>query len=119
MTVSLCREHIIERRERVETLTRAGQTAHQIATEIGVTARTVQRIRSVVGIAKPKPSRLTDTEKLIALALIDDGASLTEAARTIGRSQRAVRQAFPGRGWTQQQSGAYSYITRRLGGVLT
>jgi IS30 family transposase len=118
MTVSLCREHIHERRDRVATLTRAGQTALQIADELGVTPRTVQRIRSVVGIAKPKPPPLADDEKRIARVLLDDGASITEAARTIGRSQRALRDAFPGRGWTQQQSGAYSHIMRRFQEVL-
>lgn len=48
-----------------------------------------------------------------ALALLDDGASYTETARTLGRSRKWVSKHFPGRGWTHREGGAYGYMVRK------
>jgi hypothetical protein len=48
-----------------------------------------------------------------ALALLEDGASYTETARTIGKCRNWVASRFPGRGWTKQEGGAYGYMMRK------
>ena len=48
-----------------------------------------------------------------ALALLEDGASYTEVAATIGHSRKWVSRHFPGYGWTQQEGGAYGYMVRK------
>lgn len=47
-----------------------------------------------------------------ALALLDDGASYTETARTIGKGRTWVAMRFPGRGWTHAQGGQYGCMLR-------
>ncbi len=49
-----------------------------------------------------------------ALALLEDGASYTEAAKTIGRSRSYVSEHLPGYGWTQKQGGAYGGMIRHM-----
>ena len=53
------------------------------------------------------------TDVKLAKALLDDGASYTEVARTLGCSRFWVSKHFPGRGWTSQQGGAYGYMLRK------
>jgi hypothetical protein len=48
-----------------------------------------------------------------ALALLDDGASYAETARSIGKDRSWVTKRFPGRGWTKQEGGAYGYMMRK------
>ncbi|HEY2066352.1 MAG TPA: helix-turn-helix domain-containing protein [Gemmatimonadaceae bacterium] len=112
MTLDEYHDLLAERRARVQRLTHEGRTAKAIAVALGITPRTVQRIRGDLGIAKPKPPILTDDEKRLAATLLDDGASYEEVARTIGRSAHAVRLAFPGRGWTREQCGAFRFEPR-------
>lgn len=104
--------------EQVVALTRAGYTAEQIGQLLGVNERTVVRHRVAQKIAQPRPVPLSESEKRQALAFLDDGASAAEVARTLGRSPRAIREAFPGRAWTRQQVHEYISATRRFRGVL-
>ena len=48
-----------------------------------------------------------------AKALLDDGASYTEAARTIGIHRTTLAQKIPGYGWTHREGGAYGYMVRK------
>jgi hypothetical protein len=48
-----------------------------------------------------------------ALMLLDDGASYTEVARTLGCDRKWVSKRFPGRGWTAQEGGAYGFMVRK------
>jgi hypothetical protein len=50
---------------------------------------------------------------VVALALLDDGASYSEVARTLKCSRKWVSDRFPNRGWTSQQGGAYGYMLRK------
>lgn len=102
-----------ERREKVVTMTRAGMSAAEIALHLGIAQRSVVRIRKRCGIAKPKPPPLTAEELAVAKALLEDGASRAEAARSIGRNQSAIEHAFPGWCWTRAQQDEYlSYVRK-------
>lgn len=89
-------ELVAERRRMVITLTRQGVSASQIADRIGVRKRSVTRIRSAAGIAQSGGSPMTGRELLRARALLDDGASYHEVARTLGRPARTVERHLPG-----------------------
>lgn len=87
------------RDERIIELTRDGWKAHEIAVELGITARTVQRARARAGIARPAGRPMTADDLRIAAALLNDGASFGEVGRTLGRDLMTIRKYFPGRGW--------------------
>lgn len=107
---------IAQRRERVVDLTALGHSAPQIAAAVGCTPRTVVRIRARAGISQPAGGPLTDDEIHCARALLDDGASFSEVARTLGRSYRHLRGRFPDvPGWTRQQGGILSAAMRNHG----
>lgn len=107
-------DQITERRQRVAELTRAGLSAQQIAAQLRTTSRTVCRDRSALGIAQPRPVRLTAEQLRRATEMLDDGASASEVARTIGCSQSAVINRFPGRGWTPEQISAHGVLCRQM-----
>lgn len=85
------------RDERIAQLTLAGYTASQISARLHIAPRTVHRGRVRTGIAQPfcgKP--LTADERRRAETMLEDGASYSEVARTIGRSRETIRKWFPG-----------------------
>lgn len=94
-------EEAAARDARIAELTLAGYSAAEIATQIGITARTVVRARSRTGASRPcnHNNYMTPAEMARAEALLDDGASLSEVARTLGRSTVTLSKWFPGRGW--------------------
>lgn len=107
-------EKILARRERVVELTRQGYSAPAIAAFIGITKRSVVRIRSEMGIAQPPSGPpLTDAEKARAAQLLADGCSYTDVGRTLGRHPHSLRRHFPGMGWERQQCGEFSALMRR------
>lgn len=55
---------------------------------------------------------LTDAQIDAARRLLDEGCSIRETARSIGATRDAVGKAFPGRGWTYSQAGAFRAATR-------
>jgi IS30 family transposase len=85
------------RDQRIAQLTLAGKSARQVAEEVGVTKRTVQRARMRTGVAKPPRQPLAGDEIRCAETLLDDGASYTEVARTLGRHPETIARNFPGR----------------------
>ena len=93
-------------------LTRLGLTALQIAERFGVTERTIYRDRKKVGINQPKPPMLTATEYADAARILEDGASVREAARTIGRHETTISKRFPNHAWTRQQISEHIKVTR-------
>ena len=109
---------IAERRETVTRLTAAGYTAHQIGKLMGLTERSIVRIRKASGISRPFAPRVNDDEKTAMRELLDDGVSYAEAARTVGRSPWTVARNFPGRGWTRQQIDDALTARRQFGAVL-
>lgn len=50
---------------------------------------------------------------VFARALLEDGASYTEVARTIGMHRTTLAEKIPGYGWTQRQGGVYGYMVRK------
>lgn len=87
-----------------------GTTA--VAELYGVTRETVRRWCRVEGVKTPRPNPvLTPAEIERARTLIAEGASRSEAARTIGRSSQALAaRGFAG--WTAEQVSAHVSLTK-------
>jgi DNA-binding CsgD family transcriptional regulator len=98
------REMVMWRRAEVVRLTGAGWSAHQIGQLLGITDRSVLRHRVAAGVAQPPVPPVTVEELARADALLADGCSYAEVARTLGRSTSPFRRSFPGRGWTTEQA---------------
>lgn len=97
----------------VVALTREGCSARQIAEQLGCTSRSVVRIRQLNGIVvRPHAAKFSDDEKRRAAAMLDDGCSIYEVARTLGRDKSTIRAHFPGRGWTPSQIGEWAAVRR-------
>jgi len=47
-----------------------------------------------------------------ALLLLQDGASYTETAATVGLNRTTLSKKFPGYGWTHQEGGTYGCMIR-------
>lgn len=114
----ITREAVRRREDMIVALSREGCRVAEIAALLGITERTVTRARSRRGIARPSYPQLTDDEIARAKQLLDDGASVAEAARSIGRTDHAIHRALPGRGWTPQQVHQFIAETRRYRKVL-
>lgn len=101
---------------RVARLTKEGWTAKAIAEHLGCGVRAVTRSRVRSGVARPSPRFLTPEEIDTVERLLADGASLREAARTIGRESGAtLHRRFAGRGWTHQECGQFAMAIRYAG----
>lgn len=107
-----------ERRARVEELTRQGLTAQRIADILGCTVRTVHRARAARGLCLQEHRLFTAEEAASARSMLDDGASYTEVARTLGRDVSTVAKKFPGRGWTLKQASDWAVVCRQAQRVL-
>jgi len=102
-----------ERRAEVAMLTRLGLTTPDIAARLAVTERTILRDREKLKLTQPITWRpITDSQHRRALAMIADGASLLEVARTLGFTGNQLRRKYRGMGWTPSQIGAYSAMRR-------
>jgi len=88
--------------------TRKGQSAPQIADDLGCCARTVHRARVRLNIGKPSATPVTAEQIEKMRQLLDDGASRCETARTLGVSPKTVNRHFPGRKWTREQANEMS-----------
>lgn len=93
----------------VAELTQQGWTAAQIADRLGIAKRTVQRYRARAGIAQTRAPLATPAQIEQARALLADGCSIREAARTVGLSSHCIRRNIPeAQPWTFQQCGTNS-----------
>lgn len=100
-----------ERRNMVAELTWEGWTLVEIAARLGVTTRTVGRDREKTKISRPAAKRWTEEEQRRAQELIDDGYSLMEVARTLGRHVNTIADhGFKGQGWTPEQVGQFNAL---------
>lgn len=107
--------------EELLALHHAGKTANEIAQALGVTTRTVERYRARLGVSVPSPRsawRVSPEWKARVEALLEDGTSLAEAARTVGCNDVTMRRHFPGRGWTKEQAGEFGNTALRANRVL-
>jgi hypothetical protein len=107
-------ERAQNRRAEVVRLTALGFSAAQIAVWLGISARHVQRCRAAAGITQPCATPLTADEIARAEQMLDDGASLKEVARTLGRCREAIERRFPGRAWTPTQVAEWRHMKRAL-----
>lgn len=107
-------ERTAERMEQVIALTQQNYSAAQIAAIMGLTPRSVTRLRARAGIAQPRPALLTEQELARAKALLEDGCSYDEAARTIGRSSTALVAHFPGYSWDRTTIAKFARYAKTL-----
>lgn len=91
-----------QRRDRIAELTRQGLTTREIAEIVGIHPRNVTMARKVRGLSQQQ-TPFTDAEKAQADAMLADGASIVEVARTLNRSSHTIHRYFPGRGWSRAQ----------------
>jgi len=115
----LTEAEIQHRRQRVAFLLRSGRSIREAAAEVGLAEATVYKIRrQLIGPRQSSPRPFTADEIARIEAMLDDGASLAEVARTVGRSYTLLQRRFPGRGWTREQCGEYNSMIRTLGTAL-
>lgn len=98
-----------------------GMNAADIAAELGVSVRTVSRHRARLGLGRPGNNhgfRVTPEWKARVEALLDDGCSIREAARTMECRKETVSRHFPGRGWTYRMGGEFGRAQRLMKGKL-
>ena len=110
------------REQRTIELTRLGVSAKEIAEILGITRRSVQRIRQRTRITQCGPAELKMTPEIKTLAhnLLADGASKTDVARTIGVNPTAIYRHFrhiPS--WTQTQINEWREMNNQLKQLAT
>lgn len=93
---------------------RAGMTTRQLSERFNVSVRTVSRWRTRLHINHVEPAvRHPEEDREQALALIREGASFSEAARTVGAHQTTVRAWFPDvPAWSHQQCVEHAVLVR-------
>lgn len=106
---------IRERQALVAEYTRAGWSAPAIAGVLGISVRQVQRDRFAAKVSQPYSVMMSESEISRASALLADGCSYMEVARTVGRDRSTLRRQFPGHGWSPSMCGSFSKANSRLG----
>lgn len=107
-------ESVKSRHTAVERLTRSGLTIDQIVESVGLSRTSVVRIRSARGLARSKRAPLTDPQKASATQMLNDGAPVSEVARTLGVGRWQIDYHFPGKAWTRRQSLDHLHTLMRL-----
>lgn len=94
----------------------AGHSVPQAAGKLGVTERTIHRIKAELGVRHgPPPNPRKTPEELRQIEeLLEDGCSYKETARTLRINEQTIRRNFPGRGWTPHEAGKYSRMLDKL-----
>lgn len=101
----------------IEDLARKGFTTPKIAEMLGVDKRTVNYWRKKRGVVHQR--RYATPEQIVKIReMLADGASLAEAARTLGLNVGTVRNVHKGEGWTNEQSIEHLTTLRRHGHAL-
>lgn len=98
------------------TLDNAGWSARRIAEELGVNPRTVSRWRVASGrVKRVVRGRLPASTRDRVRELVEGGASLKEAARTVGIDNHTARAWFPDLpAWTASERGRHAVMVREL-----
>lgn len=100
-----------EATETVRELHNDGLKDWQIAERLGISARTVLRIRTALGLSKPNPLstwRATQEWKDRVQALLDDDWSISEISRETGNTHPTIKRHFPNAGWDPVKAGSYA-----------
>lgn len=103
--------------ERFRALDGEGRSLREIAAAFGVSTKSVSRWRSRLGLTKEPPAvPRPQSDRDRAAALLDDGCSFSEAARSLGVAPTTIARWFPDRKpWTPVQSGEFSSMIRWAG----
>ncbi|WP_396653091.1 helix-turn-helix domain-containing protein [Microbacterium resistens] len=99
----------------------AGASLAQIADAFRVSTRTASRWRERLGLQHQEPHHPRPrSDRDHAAALLDDGCSFAEVARTLGVTGPTIRRWFPDRrSWTREERGAYAAQARRFNEITT
>lgn len=86
----------------------AGTPNPVLAERYGVTSRTINRWRMELGVNSTRSTRrFTEDEKATIYRLAEDGASLSEIARTVDSTQSVIRRMVPEAAWSRKQVGQH------------
>jgi IS30 family transposase len=92
------------RLERVTRLTAAGWSAAEIAEDLGVTPRSITRLRAKAGLTNGvQIPRWTPEQVELFDRLLTEGWSYREISRTHHVNEGTLSRRFPGRGWKTEQ----------------
>lgn len=108
-TTGLSVAEITARHQRIAMRLRAGVDPKLIAHDEGVSVRTVQRARDGAKLHR----NFTADEIARIESMLEDGASLAEVARTVGRHVQLISRKWRGRGWTREQVSEFNSASRR------
>lgn len=101
--------------EQFATLERSGHSARQIAQICGVSSRTVVRWRHATGQSRRPPTTPLPRAQLeLAHRLLEDGASISEAARSVGCANKTLSRRWPQYAWDQSQAGRFAAMVARV-----
>lgn len=107
-------EEVLTRDYRIIYFAENGMHPSRIAEKLNVSIATVHRVRTAAGAPMVHHRRGTEDDKLKAKALLEDGASYQEVARTIGFSGSTISRWFPGYTWSDKQKGEASAMARKM-----
>lgn len=92
-----------------------GGSNPQAAKAIGVSVKTVERIRRKAGISAGCAfARFSPEEDKLARAMLEDGASFNEVARTLNRALSTICRKYKGMGWTKQELSEFNSWQMRM-----
>lgn len=101
--------------ERFYGLDADGRSAREIGMILGVSQRTVVRWRRVTGrLKRPAPRPASQEQLALALQLLQDGASRSDVARTVGLCPTTLHRHFPEYRWTAEECVDYMRMVRQL-----
>jgi IS30 family transposase len=109
-------EKIAANRAEVDRLTKLGWSAAEISDAVGITKRSVVRNRRALGISGRVGRPFSDDEHERILSMLEDGVSLAEIGRTIGRSTDVLWCRY--KGMSRASNGCGSIKLRRKLGLL-
>lgn len=103
-------------REAVTALTRSGRTVGEVADALGISKVYAGRIKREMGFGSGVECRppMSEAELAAADAMLADGASAAEVARTLGRGATTIRRRFQGRAWSREQCGEWVAINNSV-----
>ena len=88
-----------------------GWTRTQLAAHFNINPRSVTRLRAKLGISGRTNNTLAPERLKQVEAMLTDGASQKETARTLGVDRETIRAHFPGSGWNLSESKTFGNQT--------